>query len=206
MLHLRKSKQVVTLLLSAIFVLLMVGCQSLAGSYEFNGNKLDPPLTLPDFELMTDEGRSFQLSDTAGEINLVFFGYTFCPDVCPLTMADVKQALAELEGSERVNVLFITVDPERDTPEVLGRYVDIFGPEFVGLTDNPENVQEVMKAFGAFAEKVEIEDSSVGYLVNHTGRLYLIDPQGELVLTYPFDFEPEQLRSDLEYLLQTSET
>ena len=185
--------------------LVLAGCQSLFGGYEFKGGQLDPPLPVPDFELMSTTGEPFHLSDTAGRLTLVYFGYTFCPDVCPLTMADVKQALAEMDHPEQVNVVFISVDPERDTPEVLARYLQAFGSDFIGLTDDFEKTQDVMGAFGAYAEKEDVSDSAAGYLVSHTSRLYLLDPQGEIILTYPFGFEPDDLRADLEYLLERGE-
>lgn len=188
------------------FVLITVGCQSFSSGYTFNGNLLDPPMEVPDFELASTQGQPYRLSDTAGEITLIFFGYTFCPDVCPLTMADVKQALVEFEQRDRVNVIFVSVDPERDTVEVLSRYMDVFDSSFVGLTDDMDKTQEVMTAFGAFAERVEVENSAADYLINHTARVYLIDAQGDLLLTYPFGFEPEGLRADLEHLIEASES
>jgi protein SCO1/2 len=118
-------------------------------------------------------------------------------------MADVRQALTQLEPAERerVQVLFISADPERDTPEVLDRYLAAFDPTFIGLTDDFEKTRQVMKPFGAFAEKEEVQDSAAGYLVSHTARLYLLNAKHEIVLTYPFGFEPEDLTSDLTYLL-----
>ena len=172
-------------------------------AYEYKGAPLDPPLPVSDFELMTAKGQPFRLSELNSDITLVYFGYTFCPDVCPLTMADVRQSLAQLDPAqrERVQVLFISVDPERDTPEVLDRYLAAFDPTFIGLTDLFEDIQEVMKLFGAFAEKETVEDSAAGYLVSHTARLYLLNANREILVTYPFGFETEDLASDLTYLL-----
>ena len=182
-------------------VLFSAGCQAFA-PYEYKGALLEPPSSLPDFELQDTQGQPFHLSDTQGDITLVYFGYTFCPDVCPLTMWDVKKALTNLEGRERVKVIFISVDPERDTPDVLGRYLEGFDANYIGLTDDFEKVETVMKPFGAFAEKEEVADSAAGYLMSHTGRLYLVTPDQKLLLMYPFGFEPEELRSDLTHLLQ----
>ena len=179
-----------------------VGCQVLAPAYEFKGAVLEPPSPLPDFELNDVNQDPFHLSDVEGDIALVYFGYTFCPDVCPLTMWDVKTALQDLEGRERVKVIFVSVDPERDTPEVLGRYLSAFGSDYIGLTDEYEKIEVVMKPFGAFAEKEEASDSAAEYLVSHTARLYLVNPDRELLLMYPFGFEPDDLRSDLTHLLQ----
>ena len=200
-----KRKQVLFLALVMLtgMVLMLSGCQLFTPDYEYKGAVMDPPASLPDFELMGADGNPFSLSDVSGDIALIYFGYTYCPDVCPMTMADVKQALAGLEtGRERVHVIFVSVDPERDTPETLAQYMAAFGPEFIGLTDDFAKVAEVMKPYGAFAQKEEVSDSAAGYLVSHTARLYLVTPKGELLLTYPFGFEPEDLHSDLEYLLQ----
>ncbi len=174
------------------------GCSS----YEYKGAVLDPPMAVPDFELTDTNNQPFHLSDVKGDIALIYFGYTFCPDVCPLTLWDVKQALADFEGKNRVKVIFVSVDPERDTPDVLAKYLSGFDPEYIGLTDDFEKVEAVMKPFGAFAEKEDVEGSAAGYLVNHTARLYLLTPEQELMLMYPFGFEPEDLRSDLTHLLQ----
>lgn len=178
------------------------GCQTFASAYEYKGSVLEPAAPLPDFELRAATGQPFHLSQVKGDIALVYFGYTFCPDVCPLTMADVRQALNGLaQGRERVHVIFISVDPERDTPPVLGRYLKAFDPSFIGLTDDFEKVKEVMKPYGAFAEKETVTGSTAGYLVNHSARLYLVTPDQKLLLMYPFGFKAEDLRSDLAYLL-----
>jgi protein SCO1/2 len=199
-----KDKQLLWLALMVFVAALgLSGCKLFTPAYEYKGAVMDPPASLPDFELKSVDGSPFRLSDVSGDIALIYFGYTFCPDVCPMTMADVKQALAGLEtGRERVHVIFVSVDPERDTPETLARYMAAFGPEFIGLTDDFAKVEEVMKPYGAFAQKEEVSDSAAGYLVSHTARLYLVTPNGELLLTYPFGFESEDLQSDLEYLLQ----
>ncbi|MBI1878391.1 MAG: SCO family protein [Chloroflexi bacterium] len=192
-------------LLTTLFlglILMSVSCLG-APQYEYKGTVFNPPVPLPDFELKDTNGQLFHLYQVKGDIALIYFGYTYCPDVCPLTMYDVKEALTGLKsGKERVHVIFVSIDPERDTPDILGRYVAAFGPEFKGLTDDFEKVKEVMKPYGAFAEKESASDSAAGYLVSHSARLYLVDPQAQLLLTYSFGFEAEDLRSDLEYVLQ----
>jgi protein SCO1/2 len=184
-------------------ILISVGCQAAAQDYEYKGFTVDPPQPIPDFTLTSSTGQPFHLSDVKGDIALVYFGYTFCPDVCPLTLAFVKQALAGMEPSdqERVHVIFISVDPERDTPEVLSRYLAAFNPTFIGLTDDFNKVKEVMKPFRAKAEREEVPGSAAGYLMSHTARLFLVDPNQNLLLTYPHGFRPEDLQSDLTYLL-----
>ncbi|NJN93942.1 MAG: SCO family protein [Anaerolineales bacterium] len=190
---------VVTLL---VLVAAGVGCQAFAPTYEFKGAILEPALPVPDFELNSTTGQPFRLSQVKGDIALIYFGYTYCPDVCPLTLADIKQAVNKLEqGRERVHFIFISVDPERDTPEALSRYVTAFDPSFIGLTDDFEKVKEVMKPYGAFAEKEIVSDSAAGYLVSHSARVYLVNADQNLLLMYPFGFKPEDLSSDLAHLL-----
>ncbi len=200
-----KSAWVWLILLLATLGSLSTACLGLP-AYEYKGVRLDPPAPIPNFELNDVNRQPFHLTEVKGDIALVYFGYTYCPDVCPLTLATVKQALNGLNGKERVHVIFISVDPERDTPEVLGKYMAAFGPEFKGLTDNFTKIQAVMEPFGAFAEKEAAPNSAAGYLMNHTARLYLLDPQGQLLLTYPHGFTAEELRSDLDYLLKQGES
>jgi len=158
-------------------------------------------MEIPNFQLMSTNGNVFELNDTKGEITLVYFGYTYCPDVCPLTMWEVKSALDQLKnGRERVKVLFISVDPERDTPDKLANYTAAFGPEFMGLTDSMGNTLPVMHTFGATAEREGIAGQD-GYTVSHTATLFLIDSQGKLRLQYPFGFTAKDLTQDLTYLL-----
>jgi protein SCO1/2 len=184
-----------------VFLLMAIGFGGCASEYVYGGTVFDPPLELEDFELMDTSRQPFHLSDIKGDIALVFFGYTFCPDVCPLTLADVRTALSEIENRERVKVIFVSVDPERDTPEDVRKYLDAFDTAYIGLTDDYAKTEEVMQQFGAYAEKEEVSESAAGYLVNHTARLYLINPEQQLFLTYPFGFSPDDLRDDLAHLL-----
>lgn len=184
-------------------IILGQGCLADSAGYEFQGVALEPPPALPDFELMAVDGQPFRLSDVEGDLALLYFGYTRCPDVCPLTMWEVKEALAALEvGKDRVHVIFITVDPERDPPEVLANYMAVFGPEFTGISDDLANVEPVMQPYGAVTSRESVANSQMGYLVSHTANLFLIGPQRQLLLQYPYGFASEDLSSDLTYLLQ----
>ncbi|MDX1520037.1 MAG: SCO family protein [Anaerolineae bacterium] len=196
------SKQYLSHLIFVIGISLAItGCQALAGEYTFKGTHLQPTMPLPDFELLDTNGEPFRLSDADGELTLVYFGYTFCPDVCPLTLADLHATLEGLDSREQINVVFISVDPERDTPELVAQYVAAFDPTFIGLTDTPERTQAAMEAFGVFSEKEEAVGSAADYLVTHSSRVFLVNRQGEIEGLYSFDFAPEDLRSDLEFLL-----
>jgi protein SCO1/2 len=189
-------------LLLISMAILSAGCDRSA--YTFKGLSLDPPIAAPDFTLTTHTGQPFHFGeDRQADLTLIYFGYTYCPDICPLTLLDVGDALADISPAERrrVQVLFITTDPDRDTPEVLKRYLNAIDPSFIGLTGDAAVIDGIMKTFQASAEAVT-GATEAGYLVSHTTHLYLLTPDGQSPLRYPFGFEPEDLRSDLTYLLQ----
>ncbi len=173
------------------------------GNYEYKGTVYDPPQAIPDFTLRSAQTEEpFHLSDLRGDITLIYFGYTFCPDVCPTTVLDVKNALGLMEsGRDRVHFVFISVDPDRDTPDKLRTYLSAFDPNFIGLSDTFSKVESVMKPFGASAQKETGSETAAGYLMSHTARVFLIDPDGNLRLSYAFMFAPEDLAADLTHLL-----
>jgi len=163
----------------------------------------EPYPPAPEIELNRDNGTSFKLSEMRGNVVLLFFGYTSCPDVCPTTMAELKQALEKLDGDEakQVQVLFVTVDPERDTPERVQEYVNHFNSDFIGLSGTESELTEVWKKYGVFRENVE-GYSAAGYLVNHTARVTLIDRDGNLRLSYAFDTPVDSIVHDLKLLFK----
>jgi len=163
----------------------------------------EPYPSAPEIELNRDNGASFKLSELRGNVVLLFFGYTSCPDVCPTTMAELKQALDELDedDAKQVQVLFVTVDPERDTPERVQEYVDHFNSDFIGLSGTESELTEVWKKYGVFRENVE-GTSAAGYLVNHTARVTLIDRDGNLRLSYAFDTPVDSIVHDLKLLFK----
>lgn len=153
-------------------------------------------LTLPDVE-----GKERTLADFKGKVSVVFFGYTQCPDVCPTTMAElaaIKRAMGA--DGDRVQGIFVTVDPERDTPEVLKPYLAAFDPSFIALRGSPEQTAEAAREFKVFFAKVpgKTPDS---YTVDHTAGSYVIDPQGHLRLFERYGAPAEDLQSDLKQLL-----
>jgi protein SCO1/2 len=192
------------ILVMAGLVVFGAGCQTFSAGYRYKGTPLDPPRPLPNFELTDTRSHIFRLSDIEADLVLIYFGYTYCPDVCPLTLLDVKSALNSMEGSERVQVIFITLDPERDTPEALAGYLRSLDLDFIGLTGDRPTIQEVIKPYGVVADKEEMQHSAVSYMMNHTARLYLVNPQRQLQLTYAFGFDPADLRSDIEHLLNST--
>ena len=160
-----------------------------------------PPAS--EFVLTRDDGTSFQLSEQRGDIVLLFFGYTSCPDVCPTTLAELNQALERLNDTDanRVQVVFITVDPERDTPERAQEYVDHFNTSFTGLSGAEDELSKVWDDYGVFREIVDGE-SAAGYLVNHTARVTLIDGDGNLRVSFGFDMPVDDIVHDLKLILK----
>lgn len=160
-----------------------------------------PPAS--EFVLTRDDGTSFQLSEKRGDIVLLFFGYTSCPDVCPTTLAELNQALERLneDDADRVQVVFVTVDPERDTPERAQEYVNHFNKSFTGLSGTEEELSKVWDDYGVFREIVEGE-SAAGYLVNHTARVTLIDGDGNLRVSFGFDMPVDDIVHDLKLILK----
>jgi protein SCO1/2 len=170
--------------------------------YTFHGTQFEPVRPVADFTLTNQDGQPVRLSDYRGKLVVLFFGYTHCPDVCPTTLARLNQVMRALgDEAKAVQVLFVSVDPERDTPAVLKRFLSHFNPTFVGLTGQAEAVAAVNTVFGVYVNQEEV-GSAAGYLVTHTARLYVIDRQGRLVLTYPADAQVEDIVADLKHLLE----
>jgi protein SCO1/2 len=169
----------------------------------FHGTSYSEPYPIaPQIELTKSNGETFRLSDQKGKIVLIFFGYTSCPDVCPTTLAELNLVLDGLGNkAESVEVIFVSVDPERDTPEKIQKYVEHFNPAFVGLSGSVEELQSIWTNYGVYREKVE-SDSALGYTVNHTARTYLIDSDGNLRLSYGFQTPVKDIVSDLKTLLK----
>lgn len=162
----------------------------------------EPYPVASEFELSRANGNAFRLSETRGKIVVLFFGYTTCPDVCPITLGELNQALEKLgDQADQVQVLFVTVDPQRDTPERMQEYVDHFNADFIGLSGPETELSKVWADYGVFREVVE-GTSAAGYLVNHTARVTLIDQQGNLRVSFPFDTPVDDIVHDLKLLLK----
>ena len=153
-------------------------------------------------ELTDHTGKPRRLEDFRGKAVVLFFGFTQCPDICPTTLVDVANALKQLGAdADRVQVLFVTVDPERDTKEVLGKYVTAFDPRFLGLYGDADATKRAAREFKIYYEKRKSGDS---YSVDHSGQSYIIDPQGRLRLLVRPDRIAEALAADLRTLLHSS--
>ena len=156
------------------------------------GHKWSKPA--PDFRLTSQDGQPFQLSSLRGNVVLLTFGFTHCPNICPTTLANLAAIHRQLSSPEqaKVRAVFVSIDPARDTPEVLKDYVPFFDPGFVGVTGSPEEIARVAKDYGVSYEKAyqQSNDSKNYYTVSHSTYIYLIDVRGQLRLF----FDPEQLR------------
>ena len=175
------QKKAVTLGLLFGCALALFGCAGTPTPSPLRGGRLEPPKLAPDFSLTDQNGNPFRLSSTRGQVVLLYFGYTSCPDVCPLTLADITASRNELgKNAEQVQVVFITVDPERDTQAVLQRYVPAFDPSFIGVRGTPEEIKTVADAYGVQFKKTPLPNSALGYAVDHSAFIYVIDRSGRL--------------------------
>ena len=150
-------------------------------------------------ELLDHSGKPRRLEDWRGKAVVLFFGFTHCPDVCPTTLADIAQAVRQLgPDGERVQVLMVSVDPERDTPEALGKYVTAFDRSFIGLRGDLAATKQVAAEFKIYFEK---RKQGEGYTVDHSAQSYVIDPQGRLRLLVRHERIAQDLASDLRAIL-----
>jgi protein SCO1/2 len=179
-----------------------LGLQVFESQQAFRGSAIGTPAPQAlDFELSETDGTPFQLSEHMGKVVLIYLGYTNCPDYCPATMGKYEQIAEALgEDASEVEFVFITVDPDRDTPETIAAYLDQFGIEIIGLTGTPEQLERVWNGYGAgrFIEEV---DSEVEYVVSHSTRVWVIDKEGLLRITFPFEMSAADMAHDVRLLL-----
>ncbi len=161
---------------------------------------------ISNFVLTNQDNQPMPLSMLRGKPTLIAFGYTFCPDVCPLTMADLRRVKRALgEAGERVNFVFISVDPQRDTPEVIRRYVTAFDPAFIGLTGDEATLKKLIYEFdGVFEKQPPQSNNPESYLVAHTSFIYLLDAQGKWRMKYSFGTPIEVITKDVQAILRES--
>lgn len=148
------------------------------------------------FELVDQDSRPVTQADLAGKPFLVFFGFTHCPDICPTKLFEMSQVLNIVEKSQPdITALFVSVDPERDTPDVLKRYLSSFNPRITGLTGSQEQVDAAVKAYRAYAKKVPLEDG--GYTMDHTSIVYLMNGKGEFVTSLDMTKQDADVAEDI---------
>jgi protein SCO1 len=152
------------------------------------------------FAMIGQNGRTVTSADLAGHPYLVFFGYTHCPDFCPTALFDISAVFKELGPDKKVAALFVTVDPERDTPDVLKTYLENFDSRIIGLTGDTRKIEAIAKDFRVYAKKVPGENAG-DYTVDHTGIVYLMDKRGKFVSAFNLQRPPQQAARELEAYL-----
>jgi protein SCO1/2 len=188
----------VSLLVALLLLFLFAGCQP---AHEFAGTEYPEPEVAPDFELESAAG-PVKLSDFDGRFVMLYFGYTFCPDVCPATLANMKQVRRLLEeDADQLQVIMITVDPDRDTADQLAEYVGYFDDSFIGLTGDQAAIDGIAKTYGVYHQKHEGTEAT-GYLVDHTAATFLLDSQRRLRLIFSYDDMAEQIADDIRFLIK----
>ena len=187
-------------LLALAAAAMLAGCGS--GSPSFKGSDVTGSSFGREFTLTDAEGRTRTLADYRGKAVVLFFGYTQCPDVCPTTLAALAEAMGKLgPEADRVQVLFVTVDPDRDTPELLKAYVPAFDPRFVGLRGDAKALEAVAKEFRIVYQKAPGATPST-YTVDHSAGTFLYDPQGRLRVYIGHGQAPDAFVHDLRELLK----
>lgn len=168
---------------------------------DWKGSLVEPPIVLEDFSLPSTTG-DFTLSEHTGEVVLLFVGYTSCPDYCPTTLSQLTRVYEALgDKAENVKVIFVTGDPERDTLDRMTTYVNAFNPDFIGIRAERSDLDVLLAQFYATATKLLTPDSALGYTIEHTTRLYLINPQGEWMLHYAYGAPYQDIVADIEAIL-----
>ena len=158
------------------------------------------------FELTTHWNEPYTLSSSKGQVVLLFFGFTNCPDVCPNTLGTIKSVLTQLgKRASHVQPLFISVDPERDTPETLANYLEYFGNRFIGLTGSTKEIDTVVKQFGSFYYTRGKNFSEAPYSIDHTSNLYVIDTDGEVASILPYGTPRQVLLKNIETLIPSTQ-
>jgi protein SCO1 len=181
-----------------------IAAAALGGLPELPSVVYEPAQPMPDIVLTRHDGEPFRLSDYRGQVVALYFGYTNCPDVCPLTLSSYERALRELPEALRdeVHVVMVTVDPERDSAAVLANYVPRFDPGFVGATGDPREVQAALRSWRIRAEKEQVSADGSSYFMAHPSSSYVIDRTGARRLKVPHSISVEQLALDLRSVIE----
>ncbi len=196
------------ILLVTLFVL--AGCSAAPTATpslttKLRGAVFDPPRPLADFSVSSSTGAPFTLSAYRGQIVLLYFGYLTCPDLCPTTLSELKNIYRRLnQPAQQVKVLFISVDPERDTLEKMTRYKDNFNTDFIAGRAEGDALKQVMGEFGVTAVKRPVGDSPDSYLIDHTASIFVIGPDGRLLEQYLYGTDYRDIVADVQAILQTT--
>ena len=184
--------------------LILTACQPAPQAPTFQATDITGATFARDFKLTDHNGQPRTLASFKGKVVAIFFGYTHCPDVCPTTLSDFATALKQLGPlADRVQVLFVTVDPQRDTPALLKLFVPAFDPRFLGMVPDPESLKELAKEYKVVYQKTSVKDAD-NYLIDHSAGTYVYDAKGRLRLLVPYGSSPDLIAHDLKTLLESS--
>jgi protein SCO1/2 len=188
----------------AAAALMLAGCQPAPQPPAFEATDITGAAFGRDFRLTDHNGRERTLADFRGKVVAVFFGYVHCPDVCPTTLSDFSLALQQLgPQADRVQVIFVTVDPQRDTPELLKQFVPAFNPGFLGMYTDEASLRLLAKEYKVVYQKTSVKAAD-DYLIDHSAGTYVYDPKGNLRLLMPYGSSPDAIAKDLKTLLASS--
>lgn len=189
-----------TWLLAVLFSFFLFAC-STSDKPQFLSTDITGVSYAKNLDLTDHNGKRRTLADFRGKVVVIFFGYTHCPDVCPTTLSDLSIALKQLgKNASKVQVLFVTVDPARDTPKLLSQYVPAFNPTFLGLYGTDDEIAKTAKEFKVFYKKHE-SSSKEGYSVDHSAGTYVFDPKGRVRLYMNYGAAPGTIVHDISLLL-----
>jgi protein SCO1/2 len=190
------------IVLAGVLGLTLAACTPAPTQPRFQATDITGAPFAHDFRLTDHAGRVRTLADFKGKAVAVFFGYTHCPDVCPTTLADFASALKKLGPlGDRVQVIFVTVDPERDTPDILRQFVPAFDPRFLGMYTDAASLRLLAKDYKIVYQRTA-QKGSDDYLIDHSAGTYVYDPKGRLRLLMPYGSTPEAIAQDLKSLLE----
>jgi len=181
--------------LLAVWIAVLVGAAGWIGWDAWQGKQ--PGIGGP-FALVDQNGKTVTSDSLKGKPTLIYFGYAFCPDVCPTSLLLMETAVEKLgpEAAKKVNLVFITVDPERDTPKLMKGYVENFGPTFIGLTGTTEQIAQVARAYRVYFQRVPGKDGGP-YLMDHSSIVYLLDRNGRFVTHFTHEAKAETIAQAL---------
>lgn len=191
-------RRMVAAVLGAVVLAVLTAC---AAPVQLKGTVLEPAQPAPDFTLTDEQGQPFTLSAQQGKVVVLFFGFTSCPDICPAELSNLAAAMRQLgDDAGQVQVALVSLDPERDSSERLSQYVTAFDPSFKGLRGEPAVLDPIVKDYGVFYEKRELPDSALGYTIDHSGFVYVIDKAGHWRVVFAHGTPAADIAADLRVL------
>lgn len=192
-------RRIAPALLVTLVLIALAGCG--AASPQLKGTVIDPPKAAPDFTLTDQQGQPFTLSAQQGKVTVLFFGFTRCPDICPTELASLAAATRQLgDDAKDVQVVFVTLDPERDSAERLSQYVANFDPSFKGLRGDKATIDPIVKEYGASYERRDLPGSALEYTIDHSTWTYVIDKAGRWREVLAYGTAVEDIVADLRAL------